>query len=123
MSFASLSFLSPASVDCLKGPSGVHSVNSICATNFGSSHTHFFISSLVNAHCVRFFSGRSAKGRLLISSGLNRLANSRRTCGTNRYVPSRHKGVPVLIVPDDGIERIALRVSTRLNRKDIRCHL
>jgi hypothetical protein len=38
------------------------SVNSIWATSWGLSHTQFFISSLIKAHCVRFFSGRLANG-------------------------------------------------------------
>src|SRR5215813_93481 len=59
------SLLSPTNFECLRCLSGVHSVNSICATSPGLSHTQFFISSLVKAHSVRFFSGRLANGQEL----------------------------------------------------------
>src|SRR5262249_668914 len=65
----------------------LHSVNSICATSCGLSQTQFFISSLVRAHWVRFFfSGRLANGEGSISSPLNLLATSRRTCGTKPFL-------------------------------------
>jgi Protein of unknown function (DUF3309) len=35
------------------------------STSSGFSHTQFFISSLVKAHWVRFFSGRLANGQLV----------------------------------------------------------
>ena len=38
-------------------------MNSIWAISLGLSHTQFFISSLVKAHWVRFFSGRLATGK------------------------------------------------------------
>jgi hypothetical protein len=44
---ASLSSRSPAKLACRRWPSGVHSVNSICATSRGFSHRQFSISSLV----------------------------------------------------------------------------
>src|SRR5215468_295588 len=79
------SLLSPTNFECLRCLSGVHSVNSICATSSGLSHTQFFISSLVKAHWVRFFSGRLLNGQVSISSPLNLLATSRRTCGTKPF--------------------------------------
>src|SRR4029453_10492949 len=72
--------------ESLSGPSGVHSVNSTCATSFGLSHTQFFISSLVKAHWVRFFSGRLVNGQVSISKPLNLLATSRRTSGTKPFL-------------------------------------
>jgi len=62
---------------CLKLPSGVHSVNSICPTSSGLSQTQFFISSRVSAHCVRFFSGRLAKGQVLLCMCFNFAQTSR----------------------------------------------
>src|SRR5262249_59989956 len=79
--------------ECLKCPSGVHSVNSICATNCGLSHTQFFISSLVKAHWVRFFSGRLANGQVSISKPLILPATSRRRFGTNPFLTWQHREV------------------------------
>src|SRR5262249_45237552 len=45
--------LSATKRTCLRWPSGVHSPNSICATSSRLTHTQVFISSSVNAHCVR----------------------------------------------------------------------
>jgi ATP-dependent DNA ligase len=39
----------------------------------GLTHTQFFISSLVKAHCVRFFSGRLANGQMAISRSAPRI--------------------------------------------------
>jgi hypothetical protein len=55
----SLSYRSPAKLECLKCPSGVHSVNSICATSCGFNQRHSFISAAVSVHYVRRFSDRS----------------------------------------------------------------
>lgn len=80
-SLATLSSLNPTNLECLRCPSGVHSVNSIWATSCGLSHRQFFISSLVKAHWVRFRSGRLANGQLSSCSPLNLVATSRRSCG------------------------------------------
>ena len=49
-SSASLSSRNPRKLACLRWPSVVHSVNSICATSLGFNHRQFFISSFVHAH-------------------------------------------------------------------------
>jgi hypothetical protein len=82
---AFLSSLRLTNLECRRCPSGVHSANSICATSSGLSQRQFFISSLVRAHMVRFFSRRLANGQSDISNVLNRRGISLRTWGTKPF--------------------------------------
>jgi hypothetical protein len=71
-----------------------------------------FLSSLVNAHCVRFFSGRLANGQVSVSNPLNLLATSRRTSGTKSFLTLGGIEKPVALVVADyqSIKRISWRV-------------
>ena len=80
-----LSSLSPTNFECLRWPSGVHSPNSISTTNSGLTHTQFFISSRVSAHCVRLRSRRLTKRHWPICKPLSLPATSRRVCDTNPF--------------------------------------
>jgi hypothetical protein len=55
------------------------------ATTSGLTHLQFFISSFVNAHCVRFFSGRLANGQVAISPPLSLAATARRVRETKPF--------------------------------------
>jgi len=79
---------SPVNFACLKSPSSIHS---ICTTSSGLTHTQFFISSRVSAHCVRLRSGRLAKRHASICKPLSLAATSRRLCARTRSEPSQHK--------------------------------
>ena len=62
-SFGSLSSRNPTNFECRRCPSGVHSVNSICATNSGLSQMQFFISSRVSGELSALYSGKLPNGR------------------------------------------------------------
>ena len=75
----------PTKADCRRCASGVHSANSMWAITSGLTHLQFFISSFVKAHCVRFRSGRLAKGQVAISNPLSLAATAPRVCGTKPF--------------------------------------
>jgi len=82
---ASLSSRSPANFECRRWSEGVHSRNSIRATSWGRTQTHFSISAAVNPSPQRplCLSGRLTNGHFEISKGLS-LANTwRLEAGTN----------------------------------------